>query len=184
MLCLFTDSAVTLQAPAFALAESTGEPVQHPLLDKVRQVSTNPEVAADFFTKMLHPDPEKRMSIRAACQHPYVCEAVQLLESEIHDSASESMASDSTASSTPTSSASDDMEACSGSTSYPVKESPAVNSPSLKSEAIVNPAQGAPAVIGIAADCRRLPADAAPAPAPSDDSEQDQADLDNRCLAA
>lgn len=182
MLYLCTDSAVTLQAPAFALAESTGEPVQHPLLDKVRQVSTNPEVAADFFTKMLHPDPEKRMSIRAACQHPYVCEAVQLLESEIQDSASESMASDSTASSTPTSSASDATEACSGSTSYPVVESPAVNSPSLKSEAMFSPqpAQGAPAVIGIVADCRRLPADAAPAV----DTEQDQADLDNRYFAA
>ena len=39
--------------------------VEHPLLDKVRACSSNPDDAADFFLQLLHPYPLCRMSVEA-----------------------------------------------------------------------------------------------------------------------
>ena len=47
--------------------------VEHPLLDKVRACSSNPDDAADFFLQLLHPYPLCRMSVEAQA-HPYLAE--------------------------------------------------------------------------------------------------------------
>lgn len=65
------------QADAVAKAEETGQPVKHPWLNGR---SSTPNLASDFFMRMLHPVPEKRMSIIEAYAHPYVKEAVEALE--------------------------------------------------------------------------------------------------------
>lgn len=69
-----------LQADAVADAEHRGVPVEHAMLDRIRRASTTPQLAMDFFARMLHPVPEKRMSMVDAYGHPYLREAVELLE--------------------------------------------------------------------------------------------------------
>ncbi len=53
--------------------------VEHPPLDKVRECSTGPDQAADFFLQILHLPPTKRISIEAQ-QHPYVSEILKEME--------------------------------------------------------------------------------------------------------
>lgn len=57
------------EVKACRLAEQTNPKVQHPLLDKVRQCSADPDQAAAFFFKILSPTP----SIRAQASHPLWC---------------------------------------------------------------------------------------------------------------
>ena len=68
-----------LQADAVKKAEKAAVPVQHPILDTVRQCSTNPDAAADFFVRMLHPCPAKRMSLEAK-HHAYIAAAYTQME--------------------------------------------------------------------------------------------------------
>ena len=61
------------------LAEETGLPVQHPLLDRVRQCSTNPEQAVLFFQQILNPVPHLRAR---AMHHPWIAETVERMFAE------------------------------------------------------------------------------------------------------
>ena len=54
------------------LAETTGQPVQHPLADAIRRASNTPEQAVSFFASILHPDPAKRSTASQAAAHPYL----------------------------------------------------------------------------------------------------------------
>ena len=58
---------------AMKVVEKEGQPfkVDHPLLDKVRACSANPDKAADFFLWILHPIRTWRLSA-GACLHPYL----------------------------------------------------------------------------------------------------------------
>ena len=58
---------------ALKAAEKAEQPrkVDHPLLDKVRACSANPDMAADFFLWMLSPIPTWRLSAEG-CFHPYL----------------------------------------------------------------------------------------------------------------
>ena len=138
----------------------------------VRQASATPEVAVDFFTKMLHPMPQRRMSITAACQHPYVREAVQRLDSEMGDSATHPAVPVSTQTDALT--ASSDMADSSSGMSSPLADADcaSINSSSTSSPEPSNsqPVQGASGVINIAVDCTGQPADAPPADAPPADA--------------
>ena len=58
------------------LAESTGQPVQHPLADAIRRASNTPEQAVSFFASILHPDPAQRSTASQAAAHPYLCTAM------------------------------------------------------------------------------------------------------------
>ena len=51
--------------------QDLGLPVQDPLLDRVRQCSSRPEAAADFFLQAFYPIPEMRMTHWASC-HEYL----------------------------------------------------------------------------------------------------------------
>ena len=55
------------------VAEKADQPlkIDHPLLDKVRACSANPDMAASFFLWMLSPLPTWRLSA-LACFHPYL----------------------------------------------------------------------------------------------------------------
>ncbi len=44
-----------LQEDTVLTAREADEPVKHPLLDKVRECSANPDAAADFFLQILDP---------------------------------------------------------------------------------------------------------------------------------
>ncbi len=68
-----------MQEDAVLTAREADEPVKHPLLDKVRECSANPDAAADFFLQMLDPIPSWRMSIEAA-GHSYVAETCAEME--------------------------------------------------------------------------------------------------------
>ena len=72
-LLLAGDNVICLQVDARTLAEETGSQVQHPLLDKVRQCSTNPEQAVAFFCQILSPKPHIR---RQAIHHAWCAEMV------------------------------------------------------------------------------------------------------------
>ena len=63
-----------VQEEAVSEAEKANEPVDHPLLDRVRECSNNPDVAADFFLHMLHPDPTRRMRLSGK-PHAYISQA-------------------------------------------------------------------------------------------------------------
>ena len=52
-------------------AAQAGTPVHHPLLDKVRECSADPDAAADFFQRILHPRDSSRLSVEAHT-HKYV----------------------------------------------------------------------------------------------------------------
>ena len=49
-----------------------GQAVQHPLLEKVRRCSTNPDEAVDFFTRVFDPLVPRRPTAEQALQHPYL----------------------------------------------------------------------------------------------------------------
>ena len=57
-----------------------GEPVSHPLLDRVRSCSTTPNAAANFFAAILHPDPTKRLTSAQALHHPYLKRCVSQMQ--------------------------------------------------------------------------------------------------------
>lgn len=60
-----------LQESAVSKGEDSGTPVHHPLLDKVRECSANPDAAADFFQQMLHPHHHSRLGVEALA-HDYI----------------------------------------------------------------------------------------------------------------
>ena len=60
-------------------ASEAGTLVEHPLLDKVRACSSNPDEASDFFLKLLHPFPIHRMSSEAQA-HPYLADTCNEME--------------------------------------------------------------------------------------------------------
>ena len=64
------------QGDAVNLAETTGQPVQHPLADAIRRASNTPEQAVSFFASILHPDPAKRSTASQAAAHPYLRTAI------------------------------------------------------------------------------------------------------------
>lgn len=75
-----------VQGKAVTDAAQAGTPVNHPLLDKVKECSANPDAAADFFQRILHPHYSSRLSVEAH-MHSYVaatfchmreCKAAQL----------------------------------------------------------------------------------------------------------
>ena len=53
-------------------AEKLGVAVQHPIIDAIRRCSPRPNLAVDFFTKILHPKPEARMTVSEAERHPWL----------------------------------------------------------------------------------------------------------------
>ncbi|KAL3149900.1 hypothetical protein ABBQ38_013265 [Trebouxia sp. C0009 RCD-2024] len=56
----------------FPCLSENGELVQHPILDKVRSCSLTPDLAADFFTKVLTYEKQERPTAAQALQHPYL----------------------------------------------------------------------------------------------------------------
>ena len=62
-----------MQVKACSHAENSSSRVQHPLLDKVRQCSAQPEQAALFFQHILNPVPHVR---RQAIYHAWCAEAI------------------------------------------------------------------------------------------------------------
>lgn len=62
---------ISVQEKAVSDAGQAGAPVAHPLLDKVRECSANPDAAADFFQQILHPQYSSRLSVEAHT-HTYV----------------------------------------------------------------------------------------------------------------
>ena len=66
-----------MQGNAVNLAESTGQPVQHPLADAIRRASNTPEQAVSFFASILHPDPAQRSTASQAAAHPYLRTAMR-----------------------------------------------------------------------------------------------------------
>ena len=62
-----------MQVDACSLAKNISSAVQHPLLDRVRQCSSNPEQAALFFQQIVNPMPHVR---RQAIHHAWCAETV------------------------------------------------------------------------------------------------------------
>lgn len=60
-----------LQEDAISKGQDSGTPVDHPLLDKVRECSANPDAAADFFQQILHPHHSSRLGVEALA-HDYI----------------------------------------------------------------------------------------------------------------
>ncbi|DBA75903.1 TPA: hypothetical protein ACH3X2_008965 [Trebouxia sp. C0005] len=56
---------------ACEVATREGRPVNHPLIDRVRECSATPDAAADFFRLLFQFEPEKRLLHDAAC-HAYL----------------------------------------------------------------------------------------------------------------
>ena len=71
------DWSLLTQAEAHELAESTEAPMQHELIDAIRQASHAPDQAVDFFMSVLHPDPAKRSTAGQAAAHPYLRTAMR-----------------------------------------------------------------------------------------------------------
>jgi len=61
-----------LQTQAVIAAMSWESPVEHPLVDRIRACSSTPNDAADFFTHLLHPIAELRLTTVEALHHPYM----------------------------------------------------------------------------------------------------------------
>lgn len=61
-----------LQTEAVITAMTSESPVEHPLIDRIRDCSSTPNHAADFFTHLLHPIPKLRLTTFEALQHPYM----------------------------------------------------------------------------------------------------------------
>jgi len=78
-----------LQVDACDLAASSGSEVQHPLLDKVRLCSANPDQAASFFLHLFHPVPHKRI---AAVDHAWTASTTSRMHDEMGLSCSTSAA--------------------------------------------------------------------------------------------
>ena len=72
--------ACYVQEQAVLTAERANSAVQHPLLDSVRQHSSNPDAAADFFFRMLHPTPACRLSLDGL-QHAYMSQTLADMKS-------------------------------------------------------------------------------------------------------
>ena len=54
----------------------------HPLLEKVRQCSSTPDLAVDFFTKILSPCHECRLRADAL-RHPYLAPVIELMTKDL-----------------------------------------------------------------------------------------------------
>lgn len=74
--CLHGNLICAMQAQALASAEAANSVVvSHPLLDRVRAVSAQPDQAADFFTRRFKPHVKQRLTFEQACQHPWLSSA-------------------------------------------------------------------------------------------------------------
>jgi len=60
-----------VQEDANEVAMHEGRPVEHPLIDRVKECSTTPDAAADFFRLLFQFKLEKRLLHDAAC-HAYL----------------------------------------------------------------------------------------------------------------
>jgi len=69
-----------LQLDACELGQRTQTEVQHPLLDKVRQCSTQPDLAASFFVEILGPAPHMRST---AMDHLWVDDTASKMFSDL-----------------------------------------------------------------------------------------------------
>lgn len=63
---------MALQGAALEAGRASGS-YSHPMLDKIRQHSTNPEVACDFFVQVLCMDPKERYN-PDLLSHPYLAQ--------------------------------------------------------------------------------------------------------------
>ena len=62
-----------LQTAVLDAAETTGATtVDHPMLDRVKRVSTAPDNIASFFTSIFHRDPQRRLTVQQAAMHPWL----------------------------------------------------------------------------------------------------------------
>ncbi|KAL3150029.1 hypothetical protein ABBQ38_013382 [Trebouxia sp. C0009 RCD-2024] len=52
------------------------------IIETLELTSTDPTNAVDFFMKILHPDPEARMTMAEAARHPYMARAMQRLSTK------------------------------------------------------------------------------------------------------
>lgn len=52
------------------------------MLDRVRACSTTPDDAVDFFTRMLHPVPDQRLTTNQALEHSYLLPCVRQMQRE------------------------------------------------------------------------------------------------------
>ena len=67
-----------MQAIAVNDAEKAEVPVKHPLLDKVRKCSAYPDLAADFFCLIFHPDACLRSSHNICAQEYIIPSLLQM----------------------------------------------------------------------------------------------------------
>ncbi|KAL3143924.1 hypothetical protein ABBQ32_003740 [Trebouxia sp. C0010 RCD-2024] len=73
---------------AFPCLSENGELVQHPILDKVRSCSSTPDLAADFFAKVLTYKKHKRPTAAQALQHPYLRQCAAQMQAYLESQAS------------------------------------------------------------------------------------------------
>ena len=62
-----------------ANAERMDSAVRHQLIEKLELTSSKPTIAVDFFLRVLHPDPDTRMTMAEAGLHPFMAPAMQRL---------------------------------------------------------------------------------------------------------
>ena len=77
-----------MQVRAVQVAEKNGVPIKHRLLETVRACSTTPDAAADFFSAVLHPDSNKRLTGQQALDHLYLRRCVAQMQDFQHAQAS------------------------------------------------------------------------------------------------
>ena len=71
LLSLTADLSCLMQVRA-RRQNARGEAVQHPILDNIRRCSSTPDEAVDFFSRILHCIPDKRLTAAQALEHPYI----------------------------------------------------------------------------------------------------------------
>jgi len=70
---------LVMQCCAVEEASRLGQPVRHSIIDKIRDCSSTPNDAVDFFTHMLHPDPRLRFSATAGLHQPYLAKCLHFM---------------------------------------------------------------------------------------------------------
>jgi len=68
-----------VQEDTVKAADEADAYVEHPLLDRVRECSTKPDEAANFFCQILHPFPTWQISLEVQ-SHPYLAETYEEME--------------------------------------------------------------------------------------------------------
>lgn len=72
----------------FPAVSEDGELVEHPILEEVRHCSSTPDLAADFFAKLLNYEQHKRPTAAQALQHPYLRECAAEMQACLESHAS------------------------------------------------------------------------------------------------